>query len=240
MPVPGEHAEHRPAGLRLDPLDATGEQAEVAAEAVDDKAADALPLFLRHTGQGADDLGEHPAAVDVGHEQDRSVGVGGHAQVDDVAGHEVDLGAGAGTLHDDQVAGPAQPLQGGAALGKQMVLARVIGAARGLQPGSAVEHHLRALVAHRLEQHRVHVTVGRDPGRLGLNDLRPAHLQPLGRDPGIVRHVLGLERRHPQTPVGEDAAQGGGDHGFAHVRAGSEHGQAGGGLRHVSSRERGG
>jgi hypothetical protein len=50
-------------------------------------------------------------------------------------------------------------------------------------------------------------TWGAMPGGLGLDNLGPAHLQPLRGDPGVVGHVLGLVGRHPQSPVRKNAAQ---------------------------------
>ena len=142
-------------------------------------------------------------------------------------GHQVDLGAGTGPFHYNKVMGAAQTVKRRTALAEEILFFGVIRLRGGVHPGDAVEHHLGADVADRFEQHRIHVAMGRDPGRLGLDDLGPAHLRPLGRDAGVVRHVLGLERRHPESPVGKDPAQGGGDNGLAHIRTGPQHGQAG-------------
>ena len=102
---PRQHPEDRLAGLLHDPVDALLEQIKVATETVDDKAADLRLLGRRKAGQGPHDLGEDAAAVDIGHQHHGRPGMGRHAQVDDVAGHQVDLGAGTGTLHHHHVAG---------------------------------------------------------------------------------------------------------------------------------------
>ncbi len=67
----------------------------------------------------------------------------------------------------------------------------------------------------------------RNPGRFSLNDLSPAHLQPLGGNTCIVGHVLGLERGDPNVPIGEIPTETGHDNTFSHVGAGTEYGQAG-------------
>ena len=226
IPEPGKHPEDRLAGTALDPLDALMKQGNIAAEAVDDKALDPLLLGFIKAGQGADDLGEDTAPVNVGHQDHRGIGVGGCAEVDDITRHEIDLGAGTSALHDHEVMGLPQPVQGRAALAEQKLLLPVVGLRRGLQPGAAVEHHLGPHIAGRLEQHGIHVHMRDDPGRFGLNDLRPPHLGALGRDPGIVRHVLSLERRNPDAAIGKDPAQGSRDDTLADIRSGPEDSQA--------------
>ncbi len=56
-----------------------------------------------------------------------------------------------------------------------------------------MQHHLRGVVALRLEQQRVHVGVARNAGGLGLNGLGTAYLQAIGRGIGVECHVLCLE-----------------------------------------------
>ena len=60
-------------------VDARLEQRRVAAELVDDEAADEGALLGREQLHVADQRGEHAAAVDVAHEQHRAVGVARHA-----------------------------------------------------------------------------------------------------------------------------------------------------------------
>jgi hypothetical protein len=178
--------------------------------------------------QGADDLAEDAPAVDVGHQDGRCAGPLRHAQVHDVLRHEVDFGAGAGALQDDQLECPAQAFQRPGCFSEQMLLLGVVVARAAVPAAGPQQDHLAADVAGRLQQDGVHVHMGRYPGGLGLDDLGAAHLEPLRRHPGVVGHVLGLERRHFYAPPAEDAAQGRRDDALAHIRAGPEDGEAGG------------
>ena len=54
---------------------------------------------------------------------------------------------------------------------------------------------------------------------LGLNHLGPAHLPAFRGDETVQGHVLGLEGRHPDALLAEDAAQPGHHDGLAHIRA---------------------
>ena len=75
-------------------------------------------------------------------------------------------------------------------------------------------------VAARLEQHRVHPRVWLDARRRGLHGLGPADLGAVWGDEGVEGHVLGLERRDPDSLPGQPAAQPGGEHAFPGVRGG--------------------
>ena len=82
---------------------AVGEERGVAAEAVDDEAADQRGVGGVEDGAGADEAGDDAAAVDVADQHDGDVGGPGEAHVGDVAGAEVDLGRAAGALDEDEV-----------------------------------------------------------------------------------------------------------------------------------------
>ena len=58
----------------------------------------------------------------------------------------------------------------------------------------ALHDHLRADLALRFQQHRVHVHRRRNTSRERLQRLRPADLAAIFGDGGVVRHVLRLER----------------------------------------------
>ena len=79
----------------------------IAAELVDDVAAQPRPLARLQHRPGADQAGDHAAAVDVADQHDRHVGGLGEAHVGDVAGAQVDLGRAAGALDQHQVAASA-------------------------------------------------------------------------------------------------------------------------------------
>ncbi len=94
---------------------------------------------------------------------------------------------------------------------------------------AALHHDLRADVALRLQQHRVHVHGRRHAGGAGLQRLGAADLAAVGGHGGIVRHVLRLERAHAEAAALEDAQQAGDEQRLADVgaRAG-QHERAGG------------
>lgn len=81
----------------------------------------------------------------------------------------------------------------------------------------AVEDDLGSQVALRLEQNRVHLHRGRDPGGPSLQSLRIGNLMALRGDVGIQRHVLGLERGNLLPRFFEKATEGSYQKGFAHV-----------------------
>ncbi len=63
------------------------------------------------------------------------------------------------------------------------------------------------MVAFGLEQDGVHTHVGHDAARLGLHDLGAPHLEPVGRDTAVERHVLALEGSHAQAVLRKHTAQ---------------------------------
>ena len=170
---------------------------------------------------GADQARDDAAPVDVADEHDRNAGRLGEAHVGDVAGAEVDLGRAAGALDEDDVgigddAGEAlhHPRQ---ELGlPRPVFRRPHGAG-----ALAVDDHLGAGIALRLEQHRVHMDRRRPPRRPRLKRLGPADLAAVGGDRGVVRHVLRLERCHLEPAPDERPAEPGDDHRLADMAAGA-------------------
>ena len=61
-------------------------------ELVDDEALEAGLVFGLEHRKGADDGGNHAAAVDIAHEEDRNIDGLGEAHVGEVAIAQVDLG----------------------------------------------------------------------------------------------------------------------------------------------------
>ncbi|MNN61327.1 hypothetical protein D3C81_1765550 [compost metagenome] len=91
--------------------------------------------------------------------------------------------------------------------------------------GATVNNHLRAGVAVRLEQHRVHVGVWFKISRLGLHRLRTTDLATVGGHRTVECHVLRFERHHADTLTGDPAAQRGYQRTFTSVRGGALHHQ---------------
>ena len=125
---------------------------------------------------GADEAGDHPAAVDVADEDDRNIGRLGKSHVGDVAGAQVDLGRASRALDEDDVHAVADPREALEHPGQQLRLPPPV--FRGPhRPGTlALNNDLRPGLALRLEEHRVHVDRRRKPGGPRLQRLRPADL----------------------------------------------------------------
>ncbi len=60
------------------------------------------------------------------------------------------------------------------------------------------------------------------PGRPGLHRLSDADLRAVLGDPGVEAHILGLEGRDPEAPIGEQAAEGGDKSALAGMGGGAE------------------
>ncbi len=231
-----QHAEGGDAAARLELGGAGPEEGGVAAEAVDHEAADQGGEVGRQEGDGAVEVGEDAAALDVGDEHGRDGGAAGEAEVHDVVGEEVDLGGAAGTLAHDDVEAGAQVGERGV----DDVDERVLGVAvrGGVLHGerAAHQHDLRGAFGCGLEEDRVHGDLGLGAGGDGLEPLGPAYLAAAGRDHGVQRHVLALERRHRDAVAGEQAAQAGDDGGLAGVgRRATHHERAARGYGHRAS-----
>ena len=72
----------------------------------------------------------------------------------------------------------------------------------------AVVDHLAGAVASWFEQHRIHGTAWFQSGRPGLHCLGIGHLEAIGIYPGVVAHVLPLERQGLLTAALEHPAKG--------------------------------
>jgi hypothetical protein len=182
-----------------DCLDAGIEQFRIAAELVDEEAVDARALVRFQHRMGADETGDHAAAVDIAGEHHRYVGRGSKSHVGDVAHAQIDLGRATGTFHDNDV-GLARELR--EALqhdGQKRRLAAEI--VRGAQrTGAAAAHDdLCAGVALRFQQHGVHVNARCDAGGTSLQRLSAADFAAIDRNRCVVRHVLRFEWHHTQS-----------------------------------------
>jgi hypothetical protein len=201
------------------------EQADVAAEAVDDEARDPRLFACRKQVQGADEMGEDAAAVDVGDQDHRHVGRFGEAHVGDVAVAQVDLGRAAGTFDQDAVELRREscPAFHHRAHRDALVFVVVAGIQGIHRP--AVDDHLGALVGGGLEQHRVEVDARREAGRQRLQGLGATDLAAVGGDRRVERHVLRFERCDTDAATLQDAAQRGDQRRLAGIRSAALHHQ---------------
>ena len=84
---------------------------------------------------------------------------------------------------------------------------------------------LARAVALRLEQHRVHGAAGFKTSGPGLHRLGVGHLASRAIHPGVVTHVLPLERQGLLSLTFQDPAEGCCHQGFAGTTGGAEHHQ---------------
>ncbi len=217
---PGDHAQHRHPGAVLHRLDSRAQQRRIAAELVDDHPGHLAALGGIEHRQGADDRGEHAAAVDVRHQQHRGPGHGGCPQVGDVVGPEVDFRDAPRPLQNHYLVGRCQPVEGFTHPGKGFALETVILGDAHVAHRPPLDDDLGAGFGVGLEQDRIHVGVGGDAAGRGLQGLGPADLAPFRGNRRVERHVLRLERRHRKSAPPDQAAEPGGQNAFADIAAG--------------------
>ena len=218
---PRHDAEHRDAGERFYLLDPGVEQRHVAAKFVDNHPLDPRALVVVQQREGAVDRGEYAAAIDIRHEDHRALRHLGHAHVDDVAIAQVDLRRAARPFQHQHIMFGGQAVIDREDLFAQARLIFVIAHRVHIGRHLAHQHHLRFAVAGRLEQHRVHAHVRRDPRRFGLENLRPAHLFAIWRNTRIERHILRFKRRGALTVLIKNTAQPRDQHAFTDVGSGA-------------------
>ncbi|MNN45515.1 hypothetical protein D3C81_1598540 [compost metagenome] len=101
--------------------------------------------------------------------------------------------------------------------------------------GTTMDDHLRASVAVRLEQHRVHVGVRFEMSGLRLHRLRATNLTAISGHGTVERHVLRLERYDRNALTSCPAAQRRHQCAFAGVGSGALHHQGGHGWSLVKA-----
>ncbi len=213
----GDEAQRLPLRGGGDQGHAAGEELRVAAKLVDEKAAYQRRVAGVDHRLGADQAGDHPAAVDVANQHNRDICGAGEAHIGNVVGAEIDLRGAAGALDQNDVGFVFQPREAVQHEPHQLGLECLVLGCRGAATDLSLHHDLCADFALRLEQHRVHVHARRDPGGARLKLLRPADLPTVWRDASVVRHVLRLERQHFQPAGDERAGKTGDDQRFAHI-----------------------
>jgi hypothetical protein len=179
---PGQHAQHRAAGEPAELIQSRGQDRRVAAELVDQEPGHQRLVGLIEQGQGPEQAGEHPTAVDVAHDHHRQPSRSGQAQVDQVVGAQVDLGRAAGPLADDHLEAAGQTGQGLQDDCPEAWLQALVGAGVQLGQGLAHDDHLAGPLAARFEQDRVHGRLRRQASRGRLGHLGPTDLGPLRGD----------------------------------------------------------
>ncbi len=215
---PRHHAQHRHAGQGVQLGEAGSEDLRIATQPIDDEPGHPRAVGRGQQRQRADESSEHAATVDVAHQQDRRLRQPGDVHVHEVGVAQVDLGRAPRALDDDHVVRRPQARQ---ALGhdrRQLRLTRAVLAEAHAGDGPTADDELRAVVRLGLQEDRVHLHRRLDARGLRLRGLSPADLAAVGGDRGVERHVLRLERRHPETGAREDATEGRREQALAHAR----------------------
>ena len=168
------HGQGGHAGELLQLIRPGRQQRWIATELVEHETAQTRPVLGRQQRPGAVQVGQRAAAVDVGHQQAARIGVARHAQVDHVAGHQIQLGGRAGAFDHHHVVFGAQRVQCGGD-GRPHALAALAPRQRAqFAVHLPQQHHLAARVRFGLEQQRVHAHVGHGARGQGLEVLGAA------------------------------------------------------------------
>ena len=171
---------------------------------------------------------DNAAPVDIGDQHHRQPGRFGEAHIGDVARAQVDLRSAARSLDQHQVGIGGKPAESAERPFQQAALQA--GIVLRIRPagGAAGDDDLRAALGLGLQQHRVHVHMRRDAGSARLEGLGASDLAALGRDRGIVRHVLRFERPDAQAAPRPGPAEARDNERLARIRAGPLHHQRSG------------
>ena len=153
---PGQHPKTRHSGATSDLLQTGSENGLITAEFVDDVPGQQGTVRVVEQRPGAEEAGEHSAAVNVPDEHHRQALLPCQSHVRVVTGTQVDLGRGARTLADDHVVCGGELVVGGPCGFREVtssggVLSRFQHASR-----RATQHDEGATIGARFEQHRIH------------------------------------------------------------------------------------
>src|ERR1700677_2211280 len=195
------------------------EQVRVAAELVDDEADDGRSVLSRKRRFDAENLGEYAAAINVADQHDWAIRGAREPHIGDVALAQVDLGCAARAFDEHEVPIGAYTRVAVEYGAHQFGFEGLIFARSRIADNLALDDDLRAELALRLQQDRVHVHARRNSAGARLQRLGAADLAAVVRHRSVVRHVLRLERADAKPAPGESAAEAGDDQRFADVRS---------------------
>ncbi len=211
---PEVHVRENPEALHpghgLDAGDRVVQQGGVPPEPVDHEPFEPGPQMVRDYPPCAVDRREDASPLDVAHEYGRDVRGSHQAGVGDVAVHDVDLCGRAGPFADDHAVLCAEPAVGLQGLAQQLLAVHRLPSAV-VAERLPVDDCLQYAVAAGLQQDRVHVRLGLQPGRPRLERLPHAYLAAVLGGVRVERQVGGLERDRVEAFAGEVPAQHGAD-----------------------------
>ena len=152
----------------------------------------------------------------------------GQPQIGQVPPLQIDLDGTAGSLQHQPPLGPAllKLVQAMAdRLPSRPKPVPVVVLSAGNPSGTTAVDHVAGAVSPRLEQHRVHRRAGFQAGRPGLHRLGVGHFMAAGIHPGVVAHVLPLERQGLFAATSQHPAEGCCHQGFPRSAGGAQHHQ---------------
>ena len=229
--VPPPHRQGRDSrytGQRFELLGRGRQQRGVTAKLVEHEAVQQGAIRFGHQRPGTVQVRKGTTPVDVRDQQAARVGMPRDAKVDDVAGHQVDLGRRARAFDHDHVVFLAQRIERLRDLRPHALAAVAPWKRREFCIDPPHQHHLAVRVALGLQEQGVvtHFRLGARGERLevlGAADFAtPIKACKACHDTGIVAHVLRLERRHLEALAGIPTAQGRREPALAGTAGGAE------------------
>ena len=205
----GYHAKDRNAAKFFHHLHPRLEKAKIAPKLIYQNALYQATLLRTKQGQRAVDTGKDSSSVNIGHQKDISSGMGGHGKIDQVGITQIDFGNTSCSFKHHGVVTCRKSIVGSTNFPPQLIAPLFTEIVISIQIAhrSPIKYNLRRMIGLRLEQQRIHICLARHTCRLGLHHLRTPHLQSVGRDVRIKRHILCLEGSGAITILPEDAAK---------------------------------
>ena len=162
-----------------------------------------------------------PALVDIGDQNHRAIHCLGKAHIGNISGAQIDFCRGAGTFNQYDVVLMHQTLMRVQHCLERCGFVGVVGHCVHATDRMAVDDHLRAHIAIRLEQYRIHIRVRLQMGGLSLHCLGAANFTTIYRHRRVKRHILRLERGHLYSAMPQPAAKRSDQSAFARIRSGA-------------------
>ncbi len=190
-----------------EPVESGTQQLDITAELIDDEAADQLLVFGFQYGNGAEEVREHAAAVDITDHEHRQSRRARQSHVRQIGGAQVDFGGRTGTLADHHIEFGAQRIQfGGNHFAQILPMPEIVARTDG---GNclAAHHELGAPVTAGFEQHRIEPHTRLQPARRRLQRLCATDLTTVEGDHRVIGHVLRFERSDSDTAPSEHSAE---------------------------------
>ena len=212
-------AQDRDARFFFQKIQRRREQRDVAAEFIDDNAADERAFVFIQEHQRPDDGRQRPAAIDIGNQENRRAERLGDAHIHDVILFQIDFRRTPRPFDDKDVKMFFHVIERLDDRGPRLLavaLLIIFGAV--ISDRFSEQNDLRAGISRRFQKHRIHFDAGQGPGRLRLRHRRAAHLAAVLRHIGIERHILRFEWRDAFPVLLQNPAKSRRQNAFPHMR----------------------